>query len=161
MRKTIVDETEGMRAVFSERLRETYKSKGLTQKDAADELNIPEATFRSYVCAGRMPQPEMLYKIRTVWGVTIDWLLGGPDDYKNALDITSTIERVCNEVIKVVLDSLSLMWGKKMPDMDRLRHKACAACLNLLRLYTGPQSHPMEMLMRHQQALEEVRKSLK
>ena len=69
-----------MNEVFIKRLREERKIIcKLTQKEMADLLGIPEATYRNYESPGirhREPDFNMLVKIATVLDVTTDYLLG-------------------------------------------------------------------------------------
>lgn len=57
-------------------LKQARESKGKTQKDIADELQLPLSTYRSYEQGKREPNNEILCKIADILNVTTDYLLG-------------------------------------------------------------------------------------
>lgn len=61
---------------FSARFTEAIGLSGLRQKDLAKHTNIREQTLSRYKTGERIPDTYELYRIATVLGVSIDWLLG-------------------------------------------------------------------------------------
>lgn len=62
-------------ADFVERLGRTFD--GATMAVVARRLGIPHATVRNYFKEGRLPAPEVLMKIASETGVSLNWLLLG------------------------------------------------------------------------------------
>ncbi len=60
---------------FILRLRRTFDNE--TMAVVARRLGIPHATVRNYFKEGRLPAPEVLMKIATETGVSLNWLLMG------------------------------------------------------------------------------------
>jgi len=59
---------------FVERLKHAFE--GATMAVVAKRLGIPHATVRNYY-NGRLPAPEVLIKIASTTGVSLNWLLLG------------------------------------------------------------------------------------
>ena len=62
--------------MFDDRLKNLRRSKGLTQNNVAQILNIPLRTYVSYENNEREPNSELLVKLVNLFGVTADYLLG-------------------------------------------------------------------------------------
>jgi AcrR family transcriptional regulator len=60
---------------FVERLNKAFNNAKMS--DVARRLNIPHATVRNYYKTGRLPAPEVLIKIASETGVSLNWLLMG------------------------------------------------------------------------------------
>jgi len=60
---------------FSEQLRELIEERDLTQKELANELQIPVSTFGGYVQGTSEPDFETLKLLARYFGVSTDWLL--------------------------------------------------------------------------------------
>ena len=56
---------------FGKRIKELRKSKGLTQEQVAELINIEPPNFSKIECGMHFPQPEKIEKIATVLGVEI------------------------------------------------------------------------------------------
>ena len=65
---------------FAERLRECRVNKGLTQKNAASELDLAERTWQDYEADKRTPTFEGLIKLANFFNVSLDYLTGISDD---------------------------------------------------------------------------------
>lgn len=61
--------------MFSERLKELRKSKGLTQIQFANEFNIANGTIGMWESGKREPDFATIQKIADFFGVTVDYLL--------------------------------------------------------------------------------------
>lgn len=80
-------------AAFRRTLKCFIESKGLLQKDFAEEVGIKPVTLSRYINGRRNPDLIYVYKIARYFGVTIDYLLGINDD-KNAI-FSKEIREVC------------------------------------------------------------------
>lgn len=58
------------------RLKISRKRKGLSQKEAADKLNISNAVLSNYERNKRDPDTEILKKMAKLYSVSVDYLLG-------------------------------------------------------------------------------------
>ena len=63
---------------FIARLNKTFD--GATMAEVARRLKIPHATVRNYYKEARLPAPEVLMKIASESGVSLNWLLLGTGD---------------------------------------------------------------------------------
>lgn len=78
--------------MFSKRLVELRKEKGLTQQEVANAINIVRATYAQYEIGRREPDFETLKKIAQLFDCTTDYLLGRtsmrkPYEYQQDLEI--------------------------------------------------------------------------
>ena len=71
-------------AIFSERLKEIRKNKGLTQKQAAEGLNILERNYQHFEAktGGRKPSFDTLIALADYFDVSLDYLTGRSDKPK-------------------------------------------------------------------------------
>jgi transcriptional regulator with XRE-family HTH domain len=73
------------------RIKETRKSKGLTQKQMSELLGIPYSTYSNYENNNREPSIELVDKIAEVLGVTRPELLYDKEKIKAELDLQDKI----------------------------------------------------------------------
>ena len=66
-----------IKETFSERIRRVRKSRGLTQAELAERLNISEMTVRRWEAGQRSPRIEATQKLAEVLGTTPEELLSG------------------------------------------------------------------------------------
>lgn len=64
---------------IGDKIKELRKEKGVTQKQAAEELNISYSTYSNYENNNRTPDIETLCDIADYLGVNVSILLGTPD----------------------------------------------------------------------------------
>ena len=60
---------EGVKSIFSRRVKELMKKERYSQKQLCELCNITEATFSRYMTSERLPKTDMLY----IQPVTIYW----------------------------------------------------------------------------------------
>ena len=72
---------------FSQRLKQLRKEKHLTQAQVAKRIGVTASMVSSYETDIRLPSYEVLVKIATLFGVTVDYLLCRED--KRFIDISS------------------------------------------------------------------------
>ena len=66
-------------SLFSDRVKELRKSKGLTQRQVANALGITERSYQRYE-AENNPNNETLIKLADYFDVSTDYLLGRSDN---------------------------------------------------------------------------------
>lgn len=62
--------------MFSQRLKELRKAKGVTQSEVAELLKVPIRTYGSWERAEREPDLQTLCQIADAFHVSVDYLLG-------------------------------------------------------------------------------------
>ena len=67
------------------KLRELRKANNLTIAKAAEELNIPFETYRSYEIGRNQADYDTLIKVAKFFGVSVDYLLGQEEDIRTRL----------------------------------------------------------------------------
>ena len=67
-------------SIFSDRLKEQRKAKGITQKAMAQHLGILDTSYQHYEYDLREPNHEMTVKIADILDVSTDYLLGRSDN---------------------------------------------------------------------------------
>jgi len=66
-------------SVFSERLTQLRRSKGISQGDFAKEIGVSHRTYQDYEYGKREPQVAIFVRIADFGGVTLDYLAGRTD----------------------------------------------------------------------------------
>lgn len=64
---------------FGERLRNSIKLAGITQKELAEKIGVAKTSVNNYV-GGRIPDAIILYKICKCLNITMEWLLDGKEE---------------------------------------------------------------------------------
>jgi len=62
------------------KIRELRIKKGIMQKEAANDLNIPPNTYNQYETGKREPDYETLKNIADYFGVSVDFILGRDEE---------------------------------------------------------------------------------
>jgi len=88
---------------FSQRLKQLRTVKRLTQEQVAKKIGVTASMVSSYETDIRLPSYEVLIKIATLFGVTVDYLLCLDD--KRFLDIS----KLSDEEAAVVCDMVNLL----------------------------------------------------
>ncbi len=65
-----------MKIFLGQRLKELRESKGLTQKQLSEKLNIHSVTYLHYEKEQREPPLSLLADMAVFFGVSVDYLLG-------------------------------------------------------------------------------------
>ncbi|SDN28274.1 helix-turn-helix domain-containing protein [Paenibacillus jilunlii] len=91
--------------MFSIRLKELRKKKGLTQKEAALQLSIPRTTYSGYERGTSEPDFNTLNKLARFYEVDSNWLLGDKKESEYTLpeEIMVRIIKEAEEEFKVSL----------------------------------------------------------
>lgn len=69
-----------MKKVLPLRLKIARDKTGWTQDQVSEKLNISIGTLSGYERGYRSPNPEMLARLASLYGVLVDWLVGNSDD---------------------------------------------------------------------------------
>ena len=67
-------------SVFSERLIQLRKSKGISQIAFAKEIGVSPRTYQDYEYGAREPQVSIFVRIADFYGVSLDYLAGRSDE---------------------------------------------------------------------------------
>lgn len=62
------------------RIRRLRLSAGMTQRDLAQRINVGNTTLSQYESGARVPSDEVKIKIASVFGVSVDYLLGASSE---------------------------------------------------------------------------------
>lgn len=90
---------EGVVNLFSERLKELRKKKGLTQEEASKKLDIARTTYSGYERGTSEPDFNILNKLSRFYDVDLNWLVGEEKESDYALP-----EEIILKVIKEAED---------------------------------------------------------
>lgn len=77
-RKERWERNDGM-DIFGRRVEEVLKTKGLTQENLSDMIDIPATTISRYITSKTIPRLEYSVKIAKALGVSLDYLTGITD----------------------------------------------------------------------------------
>jgi transcriptional regulator with XRE-family HTH domain len=89
---------------IGERLKNAVKSKKLKLTEFAEQSKIPYATLQKYTANKMVPGGELVIKICTELGISIDWLLTGQGEmYRTKTEATK-------ETTKGITKWLSTWW---------------------------------------------------
>lgn len=66
--------------MFSEKLKEIRRRDGITQNQAAKQLDVSLGAVGNWESGKRMPDADMLVRIADTFGVSTDYLLGRTED---------------------------------------------------------------------------------
>ncbi len=67
-------------SIFSERLTQLRKGKGISQNAIAKEIGVSTRTYQDYVYALREPQVAIFRRIADFYDVSLDYLAGRTDE---------------------------------------------------------------------------------
>jgi AcrR family transcriptional regulator len=91
-----------MNSEFVARLNRTFDNASMAA--VARRLKVPHATVRNYYKEGRLPAPEVLIKIATETGVSLNWLLTGSGDMYGSDRPPLALGRFIEEMIQEIID---------------------------------------------------------
>jgi len=78
-------------SIFSERLREVRKAKGITQKAAANHLEMTDQAYQKYEYGMREPNLVTCTALANFYDVSMDYLMGRTDDI-TSINITKRMK---------------------------------------------------------------------
>lgn len=68
------------REAFPQKIRKAREETGLTQREVAKAINLPQSTIAKYETGKLEPSLETLGQLADFYGVSVDWLLGTKGD---------------------------------------------------------------------------------
>lgn len=94
---------------FQENLRKYREQAGYTQaKEFASKIGVPYSTYAGYENQGREPKYELLIKIATILGITIDELIGyNPNEFEYCKKIIDRAGYLANYT-NIELDEITI-----------------------------------------------------
>ncbi len=88
---------------FGQTLRNLRTSAGMTQAELAKQLNITKSVVSYYELQERIPSPEILIKLATIFHVTSDYLLG--IEHKRVIDVSGLTDEDM-QFLMITIDTL-------------------------------------------------------
>lgn len=88
---------------FGKKLKNLRMQAGLTQKQLADQIGVTKSVISFYELQERIPSPETLIKLASVFHVSADYLLG--TEKVRTLDASGLTEDDI-KVIQILIDTL-------------------------------------------------------
>lgn len=79
-KKRIVDARSPEYSVLGHNLTAVRNALGLTQAEASKRIGIPQSTYSGYETGSRRITLSKLKDIASAYGVTVDYLIGTPDE---------------------------------------------------------------------------------
>lgn len=95
-----------LKAKFGKRVRELRKSKGFTQEQIAELINIEPPNFSKLECGMHFPQPDKIEKIAKILGVNIQDLF----DFEHFQKKDDLINYISNSLEDFDLKTLELIY---------------------------------------------------
>ena len=86
---------------FGESLVNIRKEKGISRKDFAERLQIPYTTLRNYETNQREPGHQLLIKMATILGVSVDTLIGHRPVTQKAPSLSDEAKKVAERYTKL------------------------------------------------------------
>ena len=100
---------------FGKRLRTLREENNLTQRALADKLAITPRTLQNYESEKMYPKNSVIYRqLATIFGVSVDYLLGGEASKEKAREKKSE-----KEIRELVEDVGGLFAGGELSDEDK------------------------------------------
>lgn len=97
---------------FGERLKKLRQLNGVSQVDLSKTLGVDKATVSRWEKNQYEPDQETIKKIATIFGVTIDYLLGNTVDFEKP--------HINIEEIKKAVEEKELHWdGRPIPEEEQ------------------------------------------
>ena len=116
---------EVMSEMFSARLKELRKSRGLTQEQLAAIIGVERSSVGKYESRPIIPSSEILNKLADYFGVSVDYLLGRADIKKAPAEAEAAkdekdIEKILAQAREHLMSAEGLRVTAAMGAMDAL-----------------------------------------
>ncbi|GHV10424.1 hypothetical protein FACS1894217_15900 [Clostridia bacterium] len=130
--------------IFSTRLIELRKERGLTQAELAKSLNKTRSTLSGYETEGKEPDYDMLCRFSEFFGVTLDYLLGR-ENVKTHTDVVFQNDNVnfkrgydalpqeLKQVIATLFDDFYVLLNRDIKKPNALRLSLYAELMKSIR----------------------------
>ena len=83
------------------KLKELRTELGLTQKNIAKNLGCNQTAVGKYERGELEPNIQTLIKLATIFGCSVDYLLGREDDFGAVVNVTSQLSKSQSELLSV------------------------------------------------------------
>lgn len=107
--------------LFGNRLKELRKEKKITQLELANMLGVTFSTISAWEVGKAQPSYDILIKLATYFGVTVDYLLGFNQEDKD------TLKR-----LKTALKEAG-MWDDNLNDMSKEDFEKAIKIINMIK----------------------------
>lgn len=108
-------------SVLAKRLKLARDEAGYKQIDAAKKLGISNGTLSGYERSYRDPDTGMLHKMATLYGVSVDWLLGndGTGDEKQPNERDLIINKIATEFpdLDLMFKDMEMMSAEELQEV--------------------------------------------
>lgn len=100
---------------IGERIKESIKSSGLTQKSVSETLSITTQALTNYIKKNRVPEAMILFNISKLCGVHMEWLLTGEEPRfndqrsRNTTIVEYETNVVSNDPLKITMEDLDFI----------------------------------------------------
>ena len=92
--------------MFSERLKELRKARGVTQEQVADRLGVKKPSISNWENDNIMPSVDMLIKIADYFQVSTDFLLGRENSIEDYLIDASGLTPKIREQFRSLINNI-------------------------------------------------------
>ena len=97
--------------MFKDKVKNLMNSKGISQRDLANAIQINESAMSRYISGERTPRIDILTKIARYFDVTIEELIDEKNETTNFMELRGLVARsassLSNDEIKELLNILS------------------------------------------------------
>ena len=91
-----------MMSIFSERLKELRKEKGLTQKELANKVNMGQGGYTHWETGKREPNFDKIKLLARYLDTSVDYLLGEVDDKRSSQAILNSLGETNNRLDEIL-----------------------------------------------------------
>jgi transcriptional regulator with XRE-family HTH domain len=98
------------------------EEKGMSQKEAAEALEMPRSTYVHYEDGSNEPKISVLIKISAYYDISVDWLIGN-DGQKNSSPpeakweaVRKLLETLTNSELKEVYSYVKFIHWRRKPE---------------------------------------------
>lgn len=106
---------EERKAMTAQMLQELRKTKKLSQKEVAGQLNIPATTYNTYESGRTEPPIEILVRLSHLYGYPVDVIVQRDRTYETADDVGKQMAEVKDELAQLGKEYAES--GKEIPGM--------------------------------------------
>ncbi len=95
---------------FGDRIKESIKKSGLSQKQVAEQAGITTQALTNYVKKDRIPEAIILYKLSKLCSVSMEWLLIGEEHpYESQPQNTTSVLNPSINGMSILPEDLELL----------------------------------------------------
>ena len=111
--------------MFKDKLKELRKSKGLTQKQLAEQLNITTGALANYECGSRQPRTrDDWVSIANYFNVSVDYLMDNQKQDYRLLELLQESYNLSDNTIQMINNLITLSPCQQATLSDIINHLA-------------------------------------